>query len=96
VIFRDGFALGLKVRNAQSFLEAFGRAHEGRPECCSPVSRYHPESDDLGADEAALSPTGKTRVAVEVEDEAPKVCGQSVVKHFVRPLQNSPRIGPPP
>ena len=83
VIFRDGFALGLKVREAQNFLEAFSTADGRRPDAFrAPASRDHSVSEDLGQDEAVLPPPDQARVPVKVEDEVPKVCGQDAVEHF--------------
>jgi len=77
VIFKEGFALGLKVRKLQAMLEALDAPNEGRAQHHVPVEQE--EGSEFSSDESAANQNSERFVAtvpldanvpVEVEDES--------------------------
>ena len=85
VIFKEGFALGLKVRKLQAILEALDSPNERRAQHRVPqMPVQEEESTEFSSDEPVNAVPLDTDVSVEVEDES---------LQFVRKMQDAHSLG---
>ena len=84
--FREGFALGVKVRKLQALFESLEAADEGGQKLVSPpVIAEEPEGENLPADEPPVPVQLESRASVKIKNDHLQ-CARKLVPHSLHDL----------